>query len=219
MNQVKSKDSIGKLGSDLLEAVDGLEAAQAIVNDAPEGAEYFSRTNTGNAYYRQVQFGYERWIDGLWCADDFNFGASGINRLIINLSYLRTAIDEYESNQRVADLKQRVEKAKAALSTFNYKPEVCVEEETPELFQSKHCSPRLLEHMKFDVSVVPVSKQGCTACATKDHDLKALRKWQASNLSIYAGRVHSQQTHILMREVIICVLVIACIGLVLWGLR
>lgn len=59
----------------------------------------------------------------------------------------------------------------------------------------------------------------CAACATKDHDLNALRKLQASNLSIYAGRVHSQQTHILIYEVIIGVLVIALIGLVLWGLK
>lgn len=59
----------------------------------------------------------------------------------------------------------------------------------------------------------------CAACTTKDHDLKALRKLQASNISIYAGRVHSQQTQIMLREIIICVLVIAWIGLFLWGLK
>lgn len=59
----------------------------------------------------------------------------------------------------------------------------------------------------------------CTACATKDHDLKALRKLQAGNISIYAGRVHSQQTSIMIREIIIVMLIVVCIALFLWGLR
>ena len=59
----------------------------------------------------------------------------------------------------------------------------------------------------------------CTACVIKDHDLTVLRKLQASSLSIYAARVHRQQTHILIYEVIIGALIIACVILFLWGLK
>ena len=59
----------------------------------------------------------------------------------------------------------------------------------------------------------------CATCAVKDHDLTVLRKLLAGNLSTYAKRVHSQQTHILIYEVIIGALIVACVILFLWGLK
>ena len=218
MNQVKSKDSNSRQGSELLEAVGGLEAAQAIVNDAPDGAELVLRPFF-NIYFKQLgSFNAVAWCPMLkrwYNPQKYNL----MEDWCFKLSDLRAAIDEYESNQRVADLKQRVEKAKASLSTFTYKPEVCIEEEPLSRFQSKHCSPRLLEHMQFDVPVVPVIKPDCAECADKEHVLTVLRTLQCSNLSTYAKRVHRQQTHILIYEVIIGALIVTCIGLVLWGLK
>ena len=210
--------------NNILKAVGGLEAAQKIVDSAPDVAVYYRSSN--ETYYKFQEckgWFYSHLYEG-WSTYPDLYNELKASENLIKLTDLRSAIAETRMHSAVAEVEQfeknknQLIYGKSTSDELGQNP-ICIEEEPLNLFQSKHCSPRLLEHMKFDVSVVPVSKQGCTACATKDHDLKALRKLQASNLSIYAGRVHSQQTSIMIREIIIVMLIVVCIALFLWGLR
>ena len=199
MNQVKSKDSNSKQGSELLEAVGGLEAAQAIVNGAPDKTADFYVEDINE--YCSIEFGsYFSKESNDWEDSDYH-----------TESELREA---YESVFSLSDLRTAIAGQDYASKPSSNLYPFCTLCSCWDGGSQCNCEPEI--PVRADEAEILLQ---CAACTTKDHDLTVLRKLQASSLSIYAGRVYRQQTQILIYEVIIGALIIACVGLFLWGLK
>ena len=188
--------------SQILEAVGGLEAAQAIVNDAPAGADFTAVLESESHYFRECEGriltdGFECWQDsGYSDFDKLKLEYEGFNWFYV--SDLRNAIAGQDC---------------ASKPSTNLYP-FCTLCSCWDGGSQCNCEPEIPVRAD-EAEILPT----CTACVIKDHDLTVLRKLQASSISIYAGRVHRQQTQILIYEVIIGALIIACVGLFLWGLK